>query len=274
MAKLEDVLKAKGYSEADLTALAPMLQDARLRGSLEGYIADAEYHAEVGRADSAEALRWRDEEALPKLQDYMKQAEDARVEAAGYRERMKVLQDQGLIKVAEGQGVKVETPVDTFDHKKYKLVTEDDQRAVVEKFADLEGDAIAAGIDLAAEYGSLFNGKSLYEYQGQNGLRGFRALRKEAVAAKKPVNEYVAEKFKFTDRRTEIATAAAAKQEADIRADERAKFIAANPMARAPQSSAFTMLPKPAGNAGKQPWEVEGDRSGQRVAKVAASLVN
>lgn len=276
--KLEELLKSKGYSEDDLKALAPLLSNDRYRGDLESTISDYAYQAEVGRADSAEALRWREEEALPKLTKALQDAEDARAESASNRERMRVLQEQGLIKVAENQGVKPEPKADVFDHKKYKLVTEDDQRATVERFADLEGDAIATGIDLAAEYAELYGGQSLHTYQGTgagSGLRGFRALRKEAIAVKRPVSDFVADKFKFSDKRAEIAKAAEAKREEAIRADQRSKDIAelTNPMARPPQNSAFSMIPKPADKGGKLPWENEGDRSGARVAKAVTHLL-
>lgn len=276
MVKLEETLRAKGYTDADIAALAPLLTNDRYRGDLESTLADAEYAAEVGRADSAEALRWRDEEALPKLTKAQQEAQDARAEAAGYRERMKALQEQGLIKIAEDQEKPIVKPVADFDPKKYNLVDQSD----VARFAELEGDAIATVADLGDEYRELFPGKSLHTYVSRDGKsRGFVALRREAVAAKKHVADYVAEKFDFNGRRAEIAKAAKEVEFEAVRKAEREKVTTelvgtlGNPMARNPMGSQYPILPKPKDSNGKQPWEAETDRSQARVQKALTHVL-
>jgi hypothetical protein len=275
---LETILKEKGYSVEDLTALAPLLSNAKYRQDLEGVIADADYQAEVGRADSAEALRWRDEEALPLIQKQMEDARKAREEAASLRERMKALQEQGLLKIEQQvDPTPKPTAPSEFDPSKYKLITEDRLKSDVAQFADLEGDAIAAAHDLNEEYRDLFGGQTLYNYQGADGLKGLRALRKEAVAARKPIYDYVRTKFNFEAKRAERATAEAKAHDDAIRAEARASAIkefAGDPLARPPQGSAFPMLPRPKSlpAEGKMPWDV-GDRSKERVAAAVAHVL-
>src|SRR5512147_1159774 len=201
--KLEEVLRAKGYSDTDLEALKPMLTDAKFRSTLEDSLGEVESERDKFKGEAEGWSSWYKDTGLPTVEKALKDAQDARATAAAHEARLKTLQEQGLIKIAEETGEKVtpkppEAPV--FDPKAHNLVTMDD----VTKFADAEGEAIASAQDLAAEYHELF-GKSLFSYQGADGSRGFRALRKEALAAKQPISQYVAGKFKFDERRQEIA---------------------------------------------------------------------
>lgn len=271
--RIEDVLKAKGLNDEDLSALAPLLANQKFRDTLEGHLAEAELAAETGRLDSAETVRWRQEEAIPKIEASLAAEREAKAELAAMKARVEAAQAQGLFKMAEQRGeVDPNKGASQFDPKAYNLVTHED----VAKFADLEGDAIAMAADLAAEYQELFPGKSLFSYKAQDGSTGMRALRKEALAARKTMSDYVAAKFNFAGRREALATEARAKLEAEIRADERAKSIAelTNPNARPLQASMSPLLPKPKDTAGKQPWDdAAGDRSGARVARVVAKLM-
>ena len=269
--KLEDVLRGKGYSDTDLEALKPMLTDAKFRATLEDSLSEAETERDKFKGEAEGWSSWYKDTGLPTVEKALQTAQDANSRAAAHEARLKTLQEQGLIKIAEGQDPdpksKVETPV--FDPKAHNLVTMDD----VGKFADAEGEAIASAQDLAAEYHELF-GKSLFGYSGQNGERGFRALRREALAAKQPISSYVAGKFKFDERRNEIAAKASADRETEIRKDERAKAIAeiANPNARPPSASGFTLIPGAKAD-GKQPWENAEARVGERVNRVLQKVL-
>jgi len=274
MATLEEILKAKGYSDADLVALKPMLEDAKFRGAVEDFVGSVE--ARVGeasaKADSWE--KWYNDTGLPTVDQALQKAQDEAARAASAEARLKVLQEQGLIRVAEGQGE--EPKPEVFDPAKHNLMTMDHAARLI----DAEGEAIARVQDLTAEYSELFPGKSLRSYVGQpdsNGMtpRGMVALRREALAQKKDLFSYVAEKFKFGERRAEIAAAAAAEREAAIRKDERAKAIAeiGNPALRPPSASSNPFLPAGKDAAGKMPWENAEERSAARLSKALTHVL-
>lgn len=272
--KLEDVLMASGYSATDLEALKPLLADAKFRGALETDYDALETERDKYKGEAEGWSGWYKDTGLPTVEKALKDAQDARATAASHEARLRTLQEQGLIKMAELEGEPTkkepakEAPV--FDPKAHNLVTLDD----VTRFADAEGDAIATAQDLAAEYSELFPGKSLFGYQGSNGERGFRALRREAIAAKVPIRDFVAGKFKFQEKRTEIEKAALDAREAEIRKDERSKAIAeiANPNARPPSMSKFPLLPRPATD-GKQPWDNQEERAAARLNKALVHVL-
>ncbi len=270
--KLEDVLMAKGYSAADLEALKPLLADSKFRGALEDEFGVIEGERDKFKGEAEGWASWYKDKGLPTVEKALQDTQDANARAAAHEARLRTLQEQGLIKVAEGEGEPTpkKEPESVFDPKAHNLVTHED----VAKFADAEGEAIATAQDLAAEYAELFPGKSLFGYQNDNGERGLRALRHEALTAKANIRDYVAGKFKFKERRAEIDQAAAAAREADIRKDERAKAIAeiANPNARPPSSSRFTLLPRPAAD-GKQPWDNPEERTQARVNKALTHVL-
>lgn len=268
--KLEEVLRAKGYSDTDLEALKTLLADSRFRESLEGELGAVETERDTFKGEAAKFrgeseswAGWYKDTGLPTVEKALKDAQDARAQAASHEARLKILQEQGLIKLAGGDADPNPNPKPDpaqFDPKAHNLVTLDD----VHKFADAEGDAIAMASDLAAEHQSLF-GKP---------LTGLRELRREALASKRPIYDYVTEKLKFATKRQEISDAALAAREAEIRKDERSKAIAeiANPNARPPADSRFTLLPRPTAD-GKQPWDNFDDRMGARVNKALQHIL-
>jgi hypothetical protein len=273
MARLEELLKGKGYSDADLASLDPLLKDQRFRGVLEGQLGELESAKATAEMQATQWSEWHQKTALPTLDKYMGEAEQARTEAAQVRERLKIAEERGLLKVAQQQEEEKPAkgaPSDGFDPKKYNLVDE----SRIMQLADMEGDAIAAAQDIAIEYHELF-GKPL-SYQDDQGNKGMRALRREAVAARVPVDVYIRSKFKFQDRRAEIAAAAAAAREVEIRKDERSKTIAetVNPMLRAPQSSMSPFISRPATvKEGTHPWDNPEGRAQERQSKALQTVL-
>jgi hypothetical protein len=273
---LEEALKASGYTDADLEALKPTLSDPKFRTALETQFGVVESRASKAEQEASGWADWYEKTAKPTVDDALRREQEASAKAAAATARLKTLQEQGLIKLAEEAGEPVEhkPTQDVFDPKKYKLVTEDD----VAKFGNQYGQAITMVQDVAAEYSDLFPGKSLFSYQTTDSegrtIRGVTALRQEAIAANKRLDQYIADKFKFSEARTVREAEAKSKAEQAIRDDQRAKDIAelANPMARPPQNSQFTMLPKPRGDA-KQPWESDVDPSIARVQRVLTKVL-
>ena len=281
--KLEEILKSKGWADADLEAAKTLLADPRFRGALEEEYGALESRAAKAEQDSQGWANWFQETGNPAFLQAQKAEQDARAEAAAANARLKALQDQGLIAVAEAQGepavAQPASASEPFDPKKHNLVTYDDAR----KLADAEGDFMAQVADLQAEYAELNPGKSILTYttQTQDGrtLKGFRALRYEATQKKHPggLPGYVAEKFEFDKRRAEIAAKAAADHDEQMRKEGEARIAAryGNPDLRTPVSSSYPMLPKPNREGGaKQPWEEEGaNLSGQRVQRALAKAL-
>ena len=274
MRKLEAILKEKGWTDEDLKSVEPMLSNQKFRDSLESEIANQEYLAEVGKKDAAEALRWREEEALPTLQKHMDSERAARAELASTREQLKVLQEQGLIKLDEQKKDPPKNdPPKAFDPKEHKLVTMDD----VAVFAEAEGQAIVTINDLAAEYSELF-GKSIFSYvDSATGRKGMSALREEAKLAKaKDLSDFVSRKFDFAGKRAELAKKDAEEREKAIRADERAKAMAelANPNLRTPAASLLPFTRVKRDEKDSLPWEnVEERRSGRVDRATKAELL-
>lgn len=263
MARLEDILKSKGYSDADLQAMAPMLSDARFRGALEASHGELESERNTLKTNldnwSGEWL----ENANTRIAAAEQEAIGARRRAADLDEQLKIAKDWGFVEektrpngVAPAAPGVSATPGAAFDPKTHNLVTHSD----IAKYADAEGRAIAMANDLGEEYRYLTGGKALFEYEGQNGTRGMEALRSEAVAAKQDLRQYIATKFDFNGKRQAIATKrqdehdAAIRKEAEdrVRGELAAQF--GNPNLRQPAQSRSPFIP-PKPKEGGQPWE-------------------
>jgi hypothetical protein len=273
MPKLEDVLKSQGYSDEDIKALGPLLTDTKFRGAVEkvaGTAEESQAKADKLEKDLGVWAEWHQKTAQPAIESAMTNEQNARAEAASLREKFKTLQDQGLITLAQQAGEPTvpqpQNPgpsLGDFDPKKHKLVTEDD----VLRFADMEGDAIAAAQDIASQHYELFGTR----------LPSFRELRKESVAAKKSIDQYWQEKFKVSERRAEIDAKNRADAEAKVRADERSKVISelANPMTRPPSSSRAPFARRgPGSETAQQPWQNSNERSAARVEKALKTALN
>lgn len=268
--KLEDILKAQGYTDADLTAAEPLLKDPRFRQSIEAgveAIAAEERKDELGKWQ-----KWHAETALPALDAAMKREQDARKELAAQKAYIQTLEEQGLITASESEAARKKADEEAaakkaaeFNPKDHKLVTSDDLDSRVVQFAELEGDAIALAQDIAAEHQRLFG----------THLPSFRELRREALAAKQPVEQYWQTKFKVQDKRAELDAKAKKDWEDKIRKEERDKVLSEqlNPMTRTPSISraSFTRPPEGAG----QPWAKSPEElAAQRVQKGFKALVD
>jgi hypothetical protein len=268
MAKLEEILKSKGYTQDEMDLMKPMLENAAFRAKLESTFDGYEGDVSKYKTESEGWATWYENKAMPTLDKHLKDAADATARADAAEGRLKFFRDRGLAQLAgePPPEEKKELVEAAFDPRKHKLVTEDD----IGRLADLEGEAIATASDLSIEFQELF-GKSLLSYTGQDGSRGMRALRKEAVAARKNLYDHVSEKFGFNARRAEIAAENAKKHDDGIRADERAKLIAefGQPGAGAPRpSNSPFSTQRTEARGGKQPWELnENELTANRVQK-------
>ena len=263
---LAQILKSKGYTDADLEALKPMLSDSRFRTSMEEQfgVLEAERNDFKSKYESKETEieDWRTNVVNPRIASAEQEAVAARLETARLREEVQIAKDYGLIpegdKTPAPSSVSA-TPGNDFDPSKHNLVTRDE----IGRFADLEGQAIAMASDVLEEYRYLSGGKSLYDYVGPDGKRGMQALRTEAVKAKISLDQFVSQKFDFAGKRAAIETKRQEEHDAQVAKDAVSKHIlenGANPNTRTPGTSRSPFIPRPQGSSpaggAKQPWEV------------------
>lgn len=265
--KLEEILKARGWSDEDIAGQKTLLDNPKFRMALE-----EEYGSVAGKLTAAEQAvqaekeywaKWHQEDAVPTLDRYQKDTVEAKAEAASWKARYDEAVKQGFVPPAPGQDPArppaQPTNEPAFDPKKFGVTTNEDlARAMA-----LEGEVIQMTADLQDEYYAL-TGQRLYDYttQTQDGrtLRGMKALREEGrsknLQTPQAFYDFVSQKFDFQGKRS--AQDAKRRQEAEeaIRADERAKVAAkyGNPQLRDPMPSRFSFIPKKQDGTG-QPWE-------------------
>lgn len=258
---LAEILKSKGWSDEQI---ATATADKNLASTLEASFGELITERDQLKARDAEWQEKLDKEWQPRVSEYEKNLIETRKELALAKELNKIAKDYGYLDTEEAKkreedaraAAAAASDPGRYDPKRHPTFED------VARFADGEAEAIALATDLAAEYQHLY-GKSLFEYETQvNGqsMRGMRALRQEAKAQRKPLDQYVAEKFDFTGKRKALAeqrqTERDQKIAEDARADERRKLAEqyGNPNLRnaVPSRHPF-MPPKPAD--GKQPWE-------------------
>lgn len=248
MAKLEDVLKKRGYTDQELADLAPMLANAKFRKSLE----DELTAGEAALSDLDEYDKWFTQEITPEHERLRKEHADALADAAAAKARMEAYQKTTMKKQGTQQDPATQTQEppakQTADDKvDPRYVTTD----IFSKTADSMGEAIANAVDIVSEHMQLF---------GQSSMLNMNQLRLEAKQAKKPVREYWEKKYNVEAKRTEVAAKAETeKREAlkkELRQELMVEFGTSNPNLQpvlAPSQSPFVARKKAA--EGKQPWE-------------------
>jgi len=244
-------------------------------------LAQKVFEAQEARATAAiadykqKADDWYEKVAQPNLTKAQQEATKAAAEAARLRALVVSSTDESLRKVAEEMGYKPDGTAAAaaaapkpgaadFDPNRY--FTRDEIVSIAER----EGDAIAVAQDIAYEHRQLFPDKPL----------NFRELRKEAVAARKPVEQHWQEKYGVPAAREARSKADREAHEAAIRKEEREKVTAelasqyANPNTVPAGTSNSPFVARPKAGRDKAPWEagLDGDNgSGDRVAHAAKS---
>ena len=261
MAKIEDILKAQGFTDEEIAANAALLADPRTRTALEGSYAKLEGDLATFKTENERWANWHETDGKPLLALYEKERADALADNASLKERLRLAEEAGFAptsshKPGDGKPAAAAAADAPFDPKKHKLVTEDD----IARYSDAEGEAIAIMTNISEEYRYLTGG-SLFDYTAEvdgRTLRGAQALRYEAKQARKPMQEYVSQKFDFAGKRKAIEDKKRADAEAALRADERAKVMKefGDPNVRPLMPSANPFAPRNPQNA-KQPWDSE-----------------
>ena len=229
--------------------------------------------AEAGRKtaeDGAQALQdWYDNVATPEYKIMQNEVLRAKAEEARARAVVKTAQERGLIDVAAMAGYEPDpakvaaaaaAAAPAIDPTKY--MTRDE----ILQIADREGEAIALVQDIAAEHSKLFPDKPL----------NWRQLRKDAMAAKQPVEAYWTAKYGVAAAREARETADRAAYEARLRKEGgdavRQQLVdeGFNPGLRAPLPSTNVFVPRKAADGStRQPWDVPENQARQERLKRA-----
>jgi len=255
-------LRANGASEDDIKALTEgSFAAAAIKSfdAAQARIATEAAAAAKAKADATayqeKADKWWNEQAIPEYQKMERESTLAKANEARIVAAIKASQDEGLKAIAKEMGYPVDgapppAPPNPalpagFDPKNF-VTTE-----TLLQIAEREGDAIAIASDIAFEHRQLFPDKPL----------NFREMRKAALAAKKPVEQYWMETFGVTAAR-EAAVAARQKAHDDAliaqgAAAEREKIVSqyGNPDARPLQPSTSPFAIRKETGRDKQPWE-------------------
>jgi hypothetical protein len=274
--KLKDLLKAQGWTDEQInTAFA----DPKIVDTLDGLFGTVTTERDQLKARDAEWQRRLDEEYNPAIAKAEQKAIEAGRRAADLEFQVKAAKEYGYLTddaaTKAADAAKAATASDPassgYDPKRHP--TYDD----VSKFADAEGDAIAMANDLQEMHQHL-TGKPLFEYETEiNGVRmtGMRALRQEAKTARKPLDQYVAEKFDYRGKRQAIEAKRQQEHDDAIRKETEEKTRReyaekfGNPLLSQPTPSARPFIPaKPAD--GKQPWERTAQE--RRVARIQHAM--
>src|ERR1017187_6290046 len=146
MAKLEDILKSRGYSVADLEGIAPLLADQRFRSTLEESYGTVETERETLRAD----LQGARDVGNATIGGLEQQVIAYRRKLADSDERLRIAKDLGYIdENTTATAPPVAAPAG-FDPKDF--ITRPDLEGTVKMFSEAEGNAMVLLDDLSDEY--------------------------------------------------------------------------------------------------------------------------
>jgi hypothetical protein len=262
MQKIEDILKSKGLSDADIAAMSTLLSNQSYRTALEASYSELETERDTYKQRDAEWESMINEKYVPAVTAAEQKAINASLEAAKYKAIAQAAKDFGYVTddgaaaaAAEAERVRL-----AANPQQGHGFNPDDPkfREFANRFSMGEGDAMALYNYVAEEY-RLLNGGSLNDYTGRDGKRGMLALRAEALAAKKPIDQYANEKFNWDGKRAEQAAKRQADHDAEISrkaVEEYALKHGTNPMTATPNPSRMPLMPTKV-NDGKpvQPWD-------------------
>lgn len=271
MATYAEFLRSQGATDDEIKILdTPAAQRAYTK--MQSDLAAVAAERDTAKSGIDAMNKWFTDEASPAFKKMESDLVVARANEARAKAAILEAQKRGLVDVAKDLGYNPDeanpTPTpnpgaSNFDPNRY--FTRDE----IVKIAETEGEAIAVAQDIAFEHRQLFPDKPL----------NFRALRQEALASKKPVEQYWMDKFGVAKAREDREAAARAANEDRIRKEEREKVLTevaskyANPDMRPLEPSTVSFVPRPNTTRDKQPWErdsssVENDRVNRVVQKI------
>jgi len=259
--KLDEILKSKGFSDADIAVLTPAMRE-----TLEATYSGLETERDTLRSVNDEWKNKLDTEYQPAITKAEKIAADARMEAATLREQVAIAKEFGYLteEAASAAAARVvaATPP-AFDPKQHNLVTMSD----IPTLARAQGKAMSTYVDIANEHARLF-GKSIEEF-GTLYDDFLTAQQRNPAATIRSIWEA---KYKVPERRAELAKQEQEAHDKQVADAATAKYISehgGNPnlQMRTPSSQPFIPA-KPAAEKGL-PWErgTPGQLKTQRIER-------
>lgn len=263
MPKIEDILKAKGLSDADIAAMSTMLANPAYRTALEASYSELESERDTYKQRDAEWQQNLDTTYTPAITRAEQDAQQARLELAAAQESLRIAKDYGYLPDGDAQAKADAAAKAVRDAAKgppsqgFNL-NDPEFGKFANQFSMREGDAMARYNFVSEEY-RLLNGGTINDYVGRDGKRGMVAIRAEALAAKQDIDVYANTKFNWDGKRAEQEAKRRADHDAEVgrkAVEEWALKHGNNPMTSAPNPSRMPMMPARTDN-GKivQPWE-------------------
>lgn len=264
--KAEEILKAQGLSDADITAMAPMLTDARYRAAIENSYNSVESERDQWKArnDDWEQLQ---EKNLATLKAAEEETIRARREAADKAELLRIAKDFGYLndddarkKQEEIDAQKRQGTQGGFDPNDPKF------QDFSGRFAVGQGRAMAMYTDIANQHQRLFG----------EPLDGFEKLYDEFLALSPQQRQNTTmkdvweKKFNVQAKRDEMT----AKRQADHDAEVARKAVedyaikyGTNPNTQGSHTSRNSFSPIRQTADGKMPWEDSIERRQSRLQR-------
>lgn len=259
----EQILKAQGLSEADITAMTPMLSNAAYRAAIENSVNTLESERDTYKQRDEEWQQNLDTQYTPAITRAEREAQQARLELAAAQESLRIAKDYGYLPEGDAQAKAdaaakaVRDAANPQGGNRGFDINDPEFGKFANSFAMREGDAMARYNFVSEEY-RLLNGGTINDYVGRDGKRGMVALRAEALAAKQDIDVYANAKFNWDGKRAEQA----AKRQADHDAEVGRKAVedyalkhGSNPNTQIANPSRMPLMPaKVQDGKIQQPW--------------------
>ena len=97
MKTAEQILKARGLTDADIANLSVLLSNAAYRAAIEGPVNELEKERDELRARDGEWAKLKDETYEPALAAAQKEAQESRLKLAEANEKLRIAKDYGYI---------------------------------------------------------------------------------------------------------------------------------------------------------------------------------
>ena len=222
----------------------------------------AQTDLEAANTARTEAEKFWEEKVTPALAGVDKKVATASSEAARYKAYLQSLKDQGYDVPADLLTAPTTTTTTTTTPTSGNFLSREDFTK------EMQG----TGLTLV-QLNALSNKyQDLYGTPYLTGEEDFI----EAQKARKPMRQYVAEKYKFDDKAREKAAAAENARLDAVRKDERDKVTAeltakygSNPETRAPLASKFDRIEKSREGAAKDSWKTNAGRAEARKNRLS-----
>lgn len=253
----EQILKAQGLSDADITAMAPMLTNASYRAAIENTVNKLESDVETWQQRDAEFQDMINNRYVPGVTAAEKATMEARRELAIANEKIKFAKDFGYLTDDDEKKANDKIEADrraaaTAQPGKFN-VNDPDFAQFAGSFAARQGKAMATFTEIAAQHQRLFG----------EPLENFEQLYDKFLAVPVAQREQNSLKsiwereYHVPEKRAEIQRKAQETHDAEVgrkAVEDYALKHGTNPNTATPNPSRNPFIPMQ-GKEGKQPWE-------------------